>query len=299
VSAVPGRLITPPMQRVLAALLLASIAPLLWAQDVSEYEAEPVRQVHWALGAFFGTGWYQVDENRSVYVLRFPPRQTLKQASWDENSGRRLGLEVHYPLSLGLSKLDEIPDFVEFENYGTVSFTPGVQLEVPVNAKWSLRPFAHLGYGWEFETQEGAWIWYGGVKSRYRLGDGRFHWSLLNGLYYAGYKPQFENRGQYGALMAGLEFSHPLGDTRLNGDPLYLNWHLTYSWYFDRLNFHLDPERSESLRDQWEVGIALGLRDRPLKIGFMSFEQVGLAYRFSSDEDFSAITVNFRSPFTE
>jgi hypothetical protein len=284
--------------RLLGALLLIPAWAGLQAAELPA-GAEPPRQVHWAVGAFFGTGWYRVDENRSVYILRIPPRQTLRTAALEEDGTRRLGVEIHYPLSLGLNKLEDVPDFIEFDNYGTISFTPGIEAEVPINPRWSLRPYAHLGYGWESETQDGAWIWYGGIKSRYRLGQGRFQWSLLNGLYYAGYKPQFDNRGQYGSFMTGVEFSQPLGTLMLDGDPLYFNGHLTYNWFFDRLNFHVDEERVESFRDQWEVGIAVGKRGRPINVWFMSFEHIGLAYRFSSDANFNAITVNFRSPFTE
>jgi hypothetical protein len=271
---------------------------VLQAQAVLPAGSEPPKQVHWAVGAFFGTGWYRVDDNRSVYVLRIPPRQTLSRASLDEDGNRQLGIEIQYPVSLGLNKLDEIPDFVEFDNYSTISFTPGVQVEVPINRRWSLRPYAHLGYGWESETQEGAAIWYGGVKSRYLLSDSRSRWSLLNGLFFAGYKPEFEDRGQYASFMTGLEAKHPIRSFRLDDDPLYLNWYLTYNWFFDELSFHIDAERVESFRDQWELGLALGKRDAPIKIWFMSFEHIGLAYRWSSDANFNAITVNFRSPFT-
>lgn len=286
------------MKYLLQFLFLALAAPALQAQAVSPTGSEPPKQVHWAVGAFFGTGWYRVDDNRSVYVLRIPPRQTLSRASLDEDGNRQLGIEIQYPVSLGLNKLDEIPDFVEFDNYSTISFTPGVQVEVPINRRWSLRPYAHLGYGWESETQEGAMIWYGGVKSRYLFSDSRYRWSLLNGLFFAGYKPEFEDRGQYASLMTGLEFNQPLQSFRLNDDPLYLNWHLTYDWFFDELSFHVDADNVESFRDQWELGLALGKRDRPIKIWFMSFEHIGLAYRWSSNANFNAITVNFRSPFT-
>lgn len=286
------------MKYLLQFLCLILAAPVLQAQAVLPAGSEPPKQVHWAVGAFFGTGWYRVDDNRSVYVLRIPPRQTLSRASLDEDGNRQLGIEIQYPVSLGLNKLDEIPDFVEFDNYSTISFTPGIEVEVPINRRWSLRPYAHLGYGWESETQEGAAIWYGGVKSRYLLSDSRSRWSLLNGLFFAGYKPEFEDRGQYASFMTGLEAKHPIRSFRLDDDPLYLNWYLTYNWFFDELSFHIDAERVESFRDQWELGLALGKRDAPIKIWFMSFEHIGLAYRWSSDANFNAITVNFRSPFT-
>ena len=287
------------MRRTLAFCALLVAAPWLRAAPALPAGSEPPRQVHWAVGAFFGTGWYQVDDNRSVYILRLAHRQTLRKAKLDENGDRHLGVELQFPVSLGLNKLDEVPDFIEFDNYATISFTPGVEVEIPVNPKWSLRPYAHVGYGWESETHDNAWIWYGGIKSRYRLKDDRIRWSLLNGLHYAGYKPQYDNRGLYGSVMAGLEFSQPLGTAGRNDDPWYLNWHVTYDWYFDRLNFHVDPEHVESFRDQWELGLALGKRDRPINLWFMRFEQIGLGYRFSSNSNFNAITVNFRSPFTE
>jgi len=286
------------MPRLLTLLIFVLSAPASWAQDAVPLGADPVEQVHWALGAFFGTGWYQVDSNRSVFILRIPPSQTLREASLAADGERKLGIEIHYPVSLGLSKLEDIPDFIDYQNFSTLSFTPGLELEIPVNSRWSLRPNAHLGYGWESENKDSAWIWYGGIKSRLRLGDGRVRWSLLNALHYAGYKPQYQQRGQYGGIMTGLEFSQPLGSLELHDEPLYLNWHLTYDWYFDRLNFHLGPERLESFREQWEIGLALGKRGAPIRLWFMSFEHVGLAYRFSSNADFSAITLNFSSPFT-
>ena len=286
--------------RLRAAVIALLLAPASAAMpdDPVVLGAEPAKQVHWAVGAFFGTGWYQVDDNRSVYILRIPPRQTVRKAALEEDGKRRLGVEIQYPLALGLSKLDDIPDFVDFDNYSTISFTPGVQVEIPIDNRWSLRPYAHFGYGWEAESQEGALIWYGGIKSRYRLTDGRTRWSLLNGLFLAGYKPEFEDRGQYGSAMAGLEFSHPLQSLRLDDEPLYLNWHLTYDWFFDSLNFHVDQDRVESFRDQWELGVALGKRDAPIKIWFMEFQQIGLGIRWSSNGHFNALTVNFRSPFT-
>ena len=285
------------LRRVIIALLLTCMPCALRAQTLP-LDSEPAKQVHWAVGAFFGTGWYQVDNNRSVFILRIPPRQTLREAAIDEAGRRQVGIDVQYPVALGLSRMDDIPDFIDFGNYSTISFTPGVQVEIPIDSRWSLRPYAHVGYGWEQESGEGAAIWYGGIKSRYRLRDDRQRWSLLGGLFYAGYKPDYDDRGQYASLMGGLEFSHPLGSMSLGDDPLYLNGHLTYNWFFDELKFHVDRDRVESFRDQWELGLAIGKRDAPIKIWFLGFEQIGLGFRWSSNGHFSAITVNFRSPFT-
>lgn len=281
------------------ALVVASMAQAQGPE--TEPAAVPEKQYHWALGAFFGTGWYQVDANRSVFIVRLPPRQELRAASLDEQGQRTLGIELVYALSLGLSRLDELPDFIEFDNYSTISFTPGIQVEVPVTPAWSLRPFLHLGYGWESQTQEGAFIGYGGVKSRYRLNAASVtsRWSLLNGVYFAGYRPEYQDRGRFAALMAGLENSRPLGNWQIAGSNAMLNGHVTYTWFFDELNFHTDAERVNSFRDQWEVGLAIGRRGGKIDLGFLSFEQIGLAYRWSSDGNFDGILLSFRSPFDE
>jgi hypothetical protein len=98
--------------------------------------------------------------------------------------------------------------------------------------------------------------------------------------------------------MAGLEFNQPLGRFRLDGEPAWLNWHVTYNYLFDRLNFHVDEERVESIDDQWEFGLALGRGSKGVKIWFLTFEHIGLAYKFSSNGRYKAISLNFRSPFT-
>ena len=283
----------------ICAVLLSGLAQSIVAEaQLKAVDEEPAKQVHWAMGAFFGTGWYQVDENRTVYVFRIPPRQTVRESSIDADGKRKLGVEIQYPLSIGLHNLDEIPDFIDFENYGTLSFTPGVQVEIPVTQKWYLRPYVHIGYGIETSTSDSAWIYYGGLKSRYRLGSGRVDWSLLNGLYFAGYKPEYEDRGKYGSFMTGFEVNQPLRRFELGGDALFLNWHVTYTYLWDRLNFHVDEDRVETIDDQWELGLALGKGNKNMKIWFISFEHVGLAFKMSSNGKFKAISFNLRSPFT-
>jgi len=260
---------------------------------------EPEKQVHWAVAAFFGTGWYQVDDNRSMFIFRTAPRQTLRESARLDDGQRRLGIEIQYPLALGLTQLDDIPDFVEFENYGTVTFTPGVEIEVPVNERWYLRPYANLGLGYERESGEWARIWYGGIKSRYLLDDpAGDRWSLLSAAHFAGYKPEYQSRGQYASVMGGLEWNQPLKSLTLGGDALWLNWHVTYTYLFDNLNFHVDAERVETINDQWELGLALSKGDRKIRIGFLEFEHIGLSYSRSSNGLYSAISLNLRSPFT-
>ena len=69
--------------RVLIILVVFCLFPApLWAQYA---QAEPEKQVHWASAAFFGTGWYRVDENRKAFIFRIPPRQVVRRLGHDRS----------------------------------------------------------------------------------------------------------------------------------------------------------------------------------------------------------------------
>ena len=53
------------------------------------------------------------------------------------------------------------------------------------------------------------------------------------------------------------------------------------------------------MRDEWEIGLALARDGGPIRIGFLQFEQLGLAYQWSSNGAYRAITFNLRSPFDD
>ncbi|MEJ2383790.1 MAG: hypothetical protein P8Y54_05260 [Xanthomonadales bacterium] len=283
------------MRRFAVLLLLVFAAPLA-AQSV---ESDAARQVHWATAAFFGTGWYRVSANREAFIFRVPPRQVLREPVWDGSGARTPGIEILYPVAFGLHRLEDAPDFIDFDNYGTVTFTPGVAVEIPMSERWRLRPHAHFGLGYERSSGEWARIYYGGVRSHYTLAesDGR-NLALLGSVSLAGYKPDYEGRGHYGSALVGFEGSTRSSTLTLGGAPARLNGHLTYSYMFDEMEFHIGPQEVVTVRDEWELGLALAREGGKIGFGFIGFEQIGLAYKWSSNGAYRAITVNLRSPFT-
>lgn len=264
--------------------------------DVSGETRGEVSSTHWAFSAFFGTGWYEISNSETVFIIRAPLSQAWRSSGFADQQ-RTLGIEFHYPLTFGLHNADSLDDFTDVDNFGSVAFTPGIEVEIPVNEKWYLRPVAHLGWGTETNGGESAWIYYGGIKSRYTPGGGKLDWSVLNALYRAGYSDESGDKGSITMAMAGAEFRHPLGGSLAGYDSLQLNWHLTYSWLFDEAEFGLRSGVSQTVDDQWELGIALAPRDRKVKLWFLSFDQLGLSFRSSSDGAYRAITINVSSPF--
>jgi hypothetical protein len=263
------------------------------AQDA---EIEPV---HWAYSSFFGTGWYQVEGARSVFVLRLPPRQTVRESGFNEAGERKIGVEIRYPLTLGLHNIDDLPGIIDSDNFGTVSFTPGVELEIPINKRWYLRTAAHLGWGTDLRSDESAWIYYVGVKSRYSFPGRKVDWYLLNSLYYAGFTPDRGESDRLAVAQLGVELRQPLSKATFLGRSIDLHWTLMYSFMGKELHFDLPEGRFEPIDDQFEASIAMGFRNGPYKLWFFNIHRLGIGYKFSSDGQFKAITLSTRSWFTK
>ena len=255
--------------------------------------------VHWAYSAFLGTGWYELDSNRQVYVLRIPPRWYFRDSSIDDSGQRKLGIEFHFPLTFGLHKLEQLEDFIDIDNIGTVSFNPGVEIEYPISRRWHLRAYGHLGRGVEADSNDAAWMYDAGLKSRYSFQNGKLEWAIVNEIFIAGFDENTGESDSLSGMMAGLDFTHPISLGSANN--LKLDWDIVYRWYENDPSFlgiRGLTGTPVTLEEEWEIGVALAKRDGPIKIWFMDFEHMGLIYRFNTDGSFRAITVNFRSPFT-
>ena len=262
------------------------------AQAQQTLEAEET--VHWAYAAFMGTGLYKLDDNREVFILRVPLDWQWREPALTEDGQRRLGVRFEAPLSLGLHQLDGLNDLVDSDNFGTLSITPGVELDYLASERWKLRGYAHLGRGGATDGGEAAWIYDLGVRSRYAFRHGALDWGLVNELFHAGYDPDGGPADSLGGFLAGTDFSLPLAGS---SSGLALSWDLSYRWLGNNLSFRNRNASTSTFDDEWQLGIALARPGRPFKLGFLSFPQLGLGYRFASEGGFSAITLNFQPLF--
>ncbi len=273
-------------------LILFSFIPVsLFASETDPPSA------NWAYSSIFGTGWYQINHNRSVFALKIPVRQTLKTSSITESGKRAIGYEIDYALSIGIYSIDDLPGLVNPDNFATVIFTPGIKLEIPITRRWYLRPFLNFGWGSELEKNDSAWIYHAGIKSRYTFPGNNGRWSLLNSIYYAGYTPDDGPSNDLAAILTGIEFKQQLKKTSKTGSPIELHWGLSYSFLGDELTFGLPAGDIDSIDDQFEASLAYGYRNRPIKLWFMEFDRVGFGYRFSSNGLFKGVSLNIRSWF--
>jgi hypothetical protein len=281
---------------ILVVFLFSPLSGVCQTATMQDPDFEPV---HWAYSSFFGTGWYQIRDNRSIFVLRMPPRQTLRKSSFSESGERELGFSIQYPLTLGLHNIDDLSGIIAQDNFGTVSFTPGLEVEIPVSKKWYLRSFAHVGWGTDLQTDESVWIYYAGVKSRYAFTERKYDWDLLSGIYYAGFTPDDGRSDHLAVADVGVELHHPLAKVTIAGRAINLHYNFMYSFVGNNLHFGLPDGEIDVVQDQLEAGIAMSFREGPYKLWFFNVERLALGYKFTSEGQFEAITLSMSSWFSK
>jgi hypothetical protein len=257
--------------------------------------------IHWAMAAYFGTGAYKVSDNKEVYVIRPTPRWTIKEDAFDADTGKRtFGWRFKAPIAIGLHKFefDDLPGIIDPDNLGSVSFVPGIEMSIPVTERWTLRPIANVGWGSLTDGSETAWSYWAGIKSRYQLPAlGKMNWDLLNTISYVGYSPEKDKQEDMVPLMIGLDFSYPLSENlTLGGDALNFNWHATYTYYEKDMDFVVQRQTIESVKEAWEVGFSIAKQGKRIDFWRFSLDRIGLGFQESA-AGVRGVKLYFRSVF--
>lgn len=262
---------------------------------------EDISAVHWAYSTYFGTGWYQVNDERDAFAIRYSHRIPLREASLDEDGSRVIGMELRLPVTVGLNHfpLDDIAGSVDPANLANVTVTPSIFFDIPVYERWMLRPFVAAGWGTVLNGDESAWTYWAGVRSRLAFQMGNVEAALLNSIGFVGYTPNVGPSTDFWPLMTAVEFATPLGDLKHDERQLMLHWHAGYTWFQDDLDIVRRNLTTQPISDQWELGLAVGKVDSPITFWRFAFDRVGLVYRFSSDGDLQGIGFVFKSLFDQ
>lgn len=251
-----------------AATALAQSDPVATVRQRAE---RPDEIFNWYYASVFGTGYYRIGEEQ-VGVIRVPLRYELRPAS-----AEHWGIRLTLPVSLALAQFD-LQDF----DLGKVraqglSVLPGIELEIPLGENWSLRPFANLGGGWEFETDHSSTIFSLGATTRYaRPAFDASQLALGGRLAYAGYSAGGE-ASQLVQISLGGELTVPAGFSIAERAALFA-FQLIGTAYLKELEFLLPSTGTRQVAYEAELGVALGVW-RPFEILGVSFDRVGLAYR--------------------
>ena len=244
-------------------------APLTRA-EVQQRQQDVDRLFNWYYAAVYGTGTYKIGEER-VAVLQLPFAYTLRKAT-DE----QWGIKLNFPVSPALASFD-LSDFdLGRVKVSGLSVLPGVELEIPLSPVWTVRPFANLGAGWEFQHSTSALIYDIGVSTSYRLSNGEDMISAIGGkLVYAGYQSG-QVKSMLGALSLGGEIGFPQR-WEISGRQAILGVQLIGTAYYDSLDFFMPGTEREVVSREAQVALTLGVR-RQLEVLGIGFDRVGIGY---------------------
>lgn len=275
------------------------VVALLGCTMSAHAQTQDINALHWAYSTYFGSGWYQIGDESNAFALRYVPRKQLSQAEIDDAGNRHWGIELRFPITLGLNNfpLDDIAGSVNPENFANVSVTPSVYLTWPVNERWTLRPIAALGWGTLLNGDESAWTYWTGVRSRLVLFDQVPRVSLFNSIGFVGYSPSIGPSESFWQITTALELGHPVFR---NAEARWqLHWHLAYTWFPNDLELIRRTPGTEPISDQWEFGFAFSREESRISIWRFEFDRLGLSYRFSSDGELQGIGLVFSAFFDQ
>jgi hypothetical protein len=268
--------------------------------------AEVPAPIPWAYSAYFGTGVYEVDNGETSYVIRVAPSWRIREASLDDQGHRAIGWRIRAPMAFGLYDFDTsaLGTTLKLKNVSTLTTVPGVEFDIPMTKRWSLRPFAAFGYGAQLDGSSSAWVYWAGLKSKYTFSADGFDWAIVSALTYSGYTTAHNDavtsnvhKSSVLPLLTAFEFDRPI-EKKIGGEPVHLYWHLGYTDYLANKPLLVGSfVTSVNIDDEWELGMAFGRGKEPLKLWRLHWDRVGLSYRFSSDHRFQGISLSFSSIF--
>jgi len=214
-----------------------------------------------------------------------------------------MGLELRFPLTLGVLRASTIAGYIDQTTYGTVSITPGLEAEIPLTHDWAIRPFFAIGWGAELGPADAAaenqtaLIYQAGLKSRYRLPGDIGTWALLGAVQYAGYNPDVGASADLLVVTGGLETRQRFGRLFHGVHPLFIEAHASYSYVTDLPRLRNGYAEPVGFDDFVEVGLAVSQGVVPFRVLGIPIERYGLAFQLGTDLEYRAIKLSFRSPF--
>ena len=254
-------------------------------------EEDPENLLNYAYSTIAGSGWYKVGDRR-VAILDIPFGVQMR----DNQELTRVGIRLLLPVALGFNNFDTSAPFPESDDVSTVSFTPGIEVEIPIGDTWLLRPFGQLGYASDLDSSESATIYTAGMKARHQfapLAPNHTGITLGGKMLVAGYQPDNANPDDLGLLAFGFDVQLPMRwqfANRLN----YLALSVYGTYYFSEAEFANFIDDTDKVRNDVTVALALGGRPSFEVLG-VEFDRIGIGYK--RGDGIRAITLVTEFPF--
>jgi hypothetical protein len=280
----------------LLGLALLGLA-LLGAGSPGALAGEPLRETEQAESNFafahrLGSGVYEIS-GRTVQIYRLPLAW-----EWRKAEGESPGIAVTLPVTVGFFGF-KVQDVIETglpEDISTLSFVPGLRLDLRRGEHWRFRPFAEAGVASDRSAELRSTVFSVGTDAEWRGPVGSVEGRYFGSLVYS--RASIQNRAvdDYALLVNGVEFTHVL-DQRVGNRRLDIAPYAALRWYANppAVPVLSTPDGARAVeRLQGEFGFTLGTTE-PLRIGRVTLPRLGFGYRFG--EDLSVFRLVIGDPF--
>ena len=144
---------------------------------------------------------------RGVQLYRIPLSLRLL-----EMRGNRWGVRLTFPISVSAIRITSTSDLDRFvKGLGLASIVPGLELEIPIESRLRLRPFAEVGFGNSTEGSRTEVLYGGGVRARFVQPVRRLHLSLGGAAMHRKPETSRETYNGHSTFEAAVDAQWPLG----------------------------------------------------------------------------------------
>ena len=253
---------------------------------------DPGDLTNYSFAVWIGSGVYKVTSaDKRFAVLRAPFAYTLRNAHYDKAAFlNKLGFRLLLPALVAIEDETDT-DFT----FGTAAFVPGLEVQIPVNKYWTLKPFGQFGAGKDTAGGVLQYIYGGGARSLISFPWKKFTFEIGNSIILAEDRDSASNQSNgFSMLEAGLDVSHPIGLSFRNR-ALDAGIFFVVSRFFNRVDFLEDGGETERVNRLYTIGVTLGTHE-PVSIWKIDFDRVGIDYRWGN-AGFRGIGFNMGFPF--
>ena len=242
-----------------------------------------------------------LENGAEAVVIGVSPRWTWREPELLDSGRRSPGYLFAFPVSIGsheFESLDSIGDITP-ERISAVSFAQGVEVEWPMSERWSVKALGYLGFGIETGGDADAEIFRLGFRNQLAFDLDETRMLLVNGIERIGYSADDGASDAINLVATGLDFSRPLKNKKLGGDPIAIHWHVMHTRYLDTLGLDLSRASIDpaTIGSEWELGVAFSKQNERLRLWRLRFDRLGLSYRLGAGGKVEGIGVVVRSLF--
>jgi hypothetical protein len=210
---------------------------------------------------------------RGVQLYRIPLSLRLL-----EMRGNRWGVRLTFPVSVSAIRITSTSDLDRFVNgLGLASIVPGLELEIPIESRLRLRPFAEIGFGNSTEGSKTEVLYGGGVRARFVQPVRRLHLSLGGAAMYRKPETSRETYNGHATFEAAVDAQWPLGFSI--GERAARGGVYTIRRAFNGLELLREGQDTIVLTRQWEAGISFATAPE-LRVWKVRLPWIAAGYQF-------------------